>query len=132
MIARAHGRTLVLWPEPSSRQVPRASQVAFFSGLVDLSGTYHSVVSIGQLGTAPNLGTMLTGLRPHLAAESVLNFCEPTIASDEITLAPPHDVTTTLWREGFTVFECRRFRARARLSVHEYCWGRARLTPPRP
>ena len=132
VVARARGRTLVLWSEVSSRQVPGATRLEFFSGVAGLSGTYDSIVSIGQLGTATNLVTLLTGLAPHMSSQSVLYFCEPTIASDEPTVEAPHDVTATLWNEGFTVIECRRFRARARFRVHEYCWGRARLTPPLP
>lgn len=132
VIARSFGRTLALWPDRLSRPGPSGARVEYFCGFEHLDGTYDSMISIGQLGTAPNLVSMLAGLRPHLAARSILNFCEPTIATDAPTTSPPHDVTTTLWAQGFTVIECRRFRARTRLRTHEYCWGRARLTPPRP
>ncbi len=120
------GRTLVLWPAPVRRRLPpEVSCTQFFEAGPD--GIYDSIVSVGQLGTASDLAGLLMRLRPHMGPESVLYFCEPTVASDTPTAQPPHDVTTSLWTRGFTVFLCRRARHRSGRHIHEYCWGRARL-----
>ena len=97
---------------------------------------YDTIASVGQLGMADDLVTLVDRVRAAMTPETILLFCEPTVASDTPTTSAPHDVTTTLWRAGVTVIECRRERRRVRFRTTEYCWGRARLTPdfapPRP
>ncbi|MFV2039516.1 MAG: hypothetical protein ACC660_04680 [Acidimicrobiales bacterium] len=132
VVAGAFGRTLVMWGPRQRRVLPAAvTSAEHFETLGSLDGVYDSVVSVGQLGTAGNLPALLGGLCAHLAPHSIVHFCEPTIAADEPTSRPPHDVTSTLWANGFTVIECRRFRARRHVRIHEYCWGKARRTPRR-
>lgn len=132
VVAQAFGRTLVMWDSDRRRQLPTAVTTAeHFDTIAALEGFYDSIVSVGQLGTSEDLPMLLGDLRRHLAPHSIMHFCEPTISSDDATSTPPHDVTTTLWASGLTVIECRRFRARRRLRIHQYCWGMARLTPRR-
>ena len=129
-LAPAAGDALLLWPTSDRWRLPAPVQSATHwdaPGAADR--TYDTVVSVGQLGTAPDLAQLLADLRGVMTPDSVLLFCEPTVASDEPTTQPPHDVTTALWRAGWTAFEVRRDRRRMGLRHAEYCWGRARLTP---
>ncbi len=129
-LAPAKGETLVLWPASDRWRLPAAVSSATHWGTdAAAARTYDTVVSVGQLGTAPDVEHLLDELRPVMTSDSVLLFCEPTIASDVPTTEPPHDVTTALWRAGWTPFEVRRDRRRSGLRHAEYCWGRARLTP---
>jgi hypothetical protein len=128
MAARATGRTLVLGDVPSDLELP-----ATLTGVdhwPEAKGAYKSVVSIGTLATAGDIAALLTDLTSHLDMTSIVYFCEPTQANDAATIEPPHDITAMLWRTGFTVFECRRLAAGRWPKRQEYCWGRARLTPP--
>ncbi len=129
-LAGASGRTLALCSEGSDPLLGRAVTSVDHYGVDPVSGSYDSIVSLGQLGTAPDLASLLVSLREVMSLDTVLFFCEPTITTDRPTPAPPHDVTTTLWARGFTVFLCHRFRSRRGLRQHDYCWGRARLRPP--
>lgn len=127
-VARATGRTLVLGPLRTDHQFgPAVSDLAQWP---DADGIYESVVSIGSLAAGPDIAALLTDLTPHVDDKSVVYFCEPTQANDSLTGEPPHDITTMLWRTGFTVFECRRLAAGRWPNRQEYCWGRARRTPP--
>lgn len=135
-LAPATGDVLALWSAGVRHPLPRT--LASVTHLDEHAGgrRYDTIASVGQLGMADDLVGLVERLRALMASDTILLFCEPTIASDTPTLAPPHDVTTTLWRTGLTVIECRRDRRRVRLRTAEYCWGRARLTPdfapPRP
>jgi hypothetical protein len=126
--ARATGRTLVLGNMPSDHEFART--VTDVDHWPDAKGVYDSVVSIGTLAAAGDIAALLTDLSRHLDTTSVVYFCEPTKANDSATVEPPHDITAMLWRTGFTVFECRRLAAGRWPKRQEYCWGRARLTPP--
>ena len=128
-LAPATGDVLALWTTSERRPIPRT--VPSITHLADhVEGrTYDTIASVGQLGMAHDLDALVELLKAAMTPESVLLFCEPSIASDAPTSQPPHDVTTTLWRAGITVFECRRERRRIRFRTAEYCWGRARLTP---
>jgi hypothetical protein len=95
----------------------------------DANGIYASVVSVAGLANTTDLGDTLEKLRPHLAAASVIYFCEPTATSDAPTVSPPHDITTSLWRHGYTVVACGRITVGRWPRRQEYCWGRARATP---
>ncbi len=131
VVRAASGRTLALWAPGMKRSLPAAAgPVEHWSAGFEPTGVYDSVVSVGGLGTAADLEALLRDLRAHLGPASLLHFCEPTIARQRTTRAPPHDVTTSLWRAGFSVIECWRSRERSGLRTHRYCWGRARLTPP--
>lgn len=130
-VADAHGRALVLlaaadaWgPLP-----PTVESTLLSRDLADVDGVVDSVVSVGQLATMPDLRGWLTALLGHATAETRLLFCEPTIVTDEVTVEPPHDITTSLWASGWTVIDCRRFRSGRGRSAQEYVWGRARPTP---
>ena len=139
VLAAASGETLVLWPSEAPHRVLSGAvtrvehapndDALTVAMLGDTPGCYDTVVSIGQLGTTADLHGLVAAIRELLEPSSVLLFCEPTIADDRARPGPPNDVTGALWRGGLTVFECRRYRARHRLRTHEYCWGRARLTP---
>ncbi|MEM7286393.1 MAG: hypothetical protein AAF480_08590 [Actinomycetota bacterium] len=128
-LAAAAGDVLALWPAAQRRPLPRTLTSVTHLAEHEEGHTYDTVASVGQLGVAVDLEALIARIRTAMTAESVLVFCEPTIASDQPTTSPPHDVTTSLWRAGLTVFECRRERRRVRLRTAEYCWGRARLTP---
>lgn len=129
-VAGATGRTLALWAAgPDLLLGPAVTSVDHY-GVGPLAASYDSITSLGQLGTAPDLTGLLVSLREVMSLDTVLFFCEPTIATDRPTPTPPHDVTTTLWTRGFTVFLCHRFQSRRGLRTHDYCWGRARLRPP--
>jgi hypothetical protein len=127
LVARATGRTLVLWDRGEPHKLSEA--VVSPDHWPRASGVYESIVSVGHLAGAPRLDHLLDELRPHFDADTVLFFCEPTVAAEDPTPRPPHDITTSLWRAGYTVFECRRRTAGWRPRRQEYCWGRARLTP---
>lgn len=135
-LAPASGDLLALWATGVRHPVPRTLSSITHLGDHAQGARYDTIASVGQLGTAGDLTGLVERLRALMAPETILLFCEPTVASDAPTTAPPHDVTTTLWRAGLTVIECRRERRRVRLRTSEYCWGRARLTPdyapPRP
>lgn len=128
-LASATGDVLALWPRRVRRPLPRTlTSVTHLADHVE-GRSYDTIASVGQLGTAPDLEELIGQLRSWMGPETTLLFCEPTIASDQPTTAPPHDITTSLWRAGLTVIECRRDRHRMRFRTAEYCWGRARLTP---
>lgn len=131
VVAAASGRTLVLYaavdawgPLPPTVTEVRCGLPAAEPGVV-----FDSIVSVGQLGSALDLRSMLGDLLAHAGDHTRLLFCEPTITSDDPTSRPPHDVTTSLWAAGWTVIDCRRFRAGRGRRAQEYVWGRAR---PRP
>ena len=128
-LAPAAGEVLALWPSGVRRPLPRTLRSVTHLADHPEGRTYDTIASVGQLGGAVDLAGLIERLRAMMTPETVLIFCEPTIASDVPTSSPPHDVTTTLWRSGLTVIECRRDRRRVRLRTAEYCWGRARLTP---
>ncbi len=130
VVGAATGRTLVLWGPEVEREVGGSVGSVDHLSRDCLHGIYDSIMSVGGLGMSADLVALLDRLRPHLGPDSLLHFCEPTIASDKPTCEPPHDVTGTLWAHGFSVIKCRRFRAKQRLRIYEYCWGRARLSPP--
>lgn len=135
-LASATGDVLALWSRGVRQPLPRTlTSVTPMADHVE-GRSYDTIASVGQLGTADDLAGLVERLRTMMTPDTILLFCEPTIASDIPTTAAPHDVTTTLWRDGLTVIECRRERRRVRLRTAEYCWGRARLTPdfapPRP
>ena len=130
VVAGAAGRTLVLlrsldaWgPLP-----PTVTEAVLWRRETEPDGVFDSVVSVGQLGAAEVLVALLAVLAAHVHPGALLLFCEPTITTDEPTFGPPHDVTTTLWANGWTVIDCRRFRAGRGRHAQEYAWGRARLT----
>lgn len=139
VLAAAWGDTLVLWPDGTpgrvlSRAVTRVDHVPALAGAGGVGqatpvDSYDTVVSIGQLGSAAELGRLVHDIRALLRPTSVLLFCEPTAAEGPGAPGSPNDVTGALWRGGLTVFECRRYRAHHRLRTYEYCWGRARPTP---
>ncbi|MGI9622067.1 MAG: hypothetical protein ACR2PK_04455 [Acidimicrobiales bacterium] len=132
-LEHASGLTLVLWGREEPWNVPAAAHPVHY--LPDLSDgvtserPVDSVVSIGQLGNAPHLSALLVELKEYMGPGSVLHFCEPTVARDEPSDSVPQDVTTELWRHGYTVFRCFRERTRYRMRNREFCWGRARITP---
>lgn len=135
-LAPATGNVLALWSAGVRHPLPRTlDSVTHLADHAD-GQRYDTVASVGQLGMADDLVALVERLRSVMATDTILVFCEPTVASDVPTTAAPHDVTTTLWRAGLTVIEWRRERRRVRLRTAEYCWGRARLTPdfapPRP
>lgn len=134
--AREHasGTTLALWAAGDAWDLPPAATPVEYLG--DLrsspsgrSARFDSVVSVGQLGLADDLGSLLVELETLMAPGCTLHFCEPTTASDDLRDSLPNDVTTALWRGGYTVFRCSRERYRYRMRTHEFCWGRARITP---
>ena len=135
-LAPATGDVLALWSAGVRHPLPRTlSSVTHLADHAD-AARYDTIASVGQLGMADDLVTLVDRVRAAMTPETILLFCEPTVASDTPTTSAPHDVTTTLWRAGVTVIECRRERRRVRFRTTEYCWGRARLTPdfapPRP
>lgn len=126
-MTRAEGRTLVIGDGADAHDT--VGRLGSADRWPAMSGVYDAVVSVGGLAAIADLGGALETLRAHLGPASVLHFCEPTVTTDRITSVGPHDITTTLWRSGYTVFECRRHTQRRALRRQEYCWGQARLTP---
>lgn len=130
-LCRVGGRTLSLLSTNQRGYIPiTANPVQHWRDGDDLTGIYESVASMGQLGLADDLMGLLERLSSHLDVDSLIYFCEPTMLPRARATTPPNDVTTTLWGHGFTVIECRRERIRTGIRSLEYCWGRARLTPP--
>ena len=117
LLAAARGDTLVLWPEGTPHRVLSGAveRVDHLPGLIEAGDSrgsafpesYDTVVSIGQLGTATDLEGLVETVRRLLRPESVLLFCEPTIAENGWA-GTPNDVTGALWRGGLTGYECRR------------------------
>lgn len=130
LLRRVTGRVLLIGELPPDVPVPTALTEA--DRWPDADGRYDAVVSAGGLAATTDLAGLLGQLRDrgHVASDSTVWFCEPTASDDDPTTRPPHDITTTFWRVGYTVFECRRATVRRRARRQEYCWGRARLTPP--
>ncbi len=129
-LAAARGRTLSLLTVDQRAYLPVAVTPVQHSQDGDgLKGVYESVVSVGQLGLAGDLVGLLELISAHSDEHTVMYFCEPTRLARSKASGPPNDVTTALWAHGFTVIECRRERTRRGIRKHEYCWGRARLTP---
>jgi hypothetical protein len=88
-----------------------------------------SIVSVGQLGSARDLVDLLGRLMGHAAPATDLLFCEPTFPAERPSRGAPHDVTATLWSEGWSVIDCHRYVAGSRRHARDYVWGRARPTP---
>lgn len=132
-VAAASGRTLMLFdpPERWGPLGPTVSEVAVWQpgidgGAPDGSVPFDSIVSVGQLGVAPDLEGLLARLDAVSTQATFLLFCEPTDLDGDV-----NDVTTTLWASGWTATDTRRFRARKGLRRHEYVWGRARFSSRR-
>ncbi len=130
VVGGATGRTLALWAPGLEQEIPTAAVVEVWRPGHELTGRYDSVVSVGGLGTTQDLAGLLRALAGHLGPAGLVWFCEPTIVRQQPTTSPPHDVTTSLWRAGYSVIEVDRAQQRSGWRRHHYCWGRARLTPP--
>ena len=130
VVAGAWGRCLLLLPSIDSwgPLSPAVSEVLSLDSIEDGGRSVDSIVSVGQLGSAHDLVELLGRLTRHAAPATDLMFCEPTIPAERPSRGAPHDVTATLWSEGWSVIDCHRYAAGSRRHSQDYVWGRARPT----
>ena len=84
-LAPATGDVLALWSAGVRHPLPRTlSSVTHLADHAD-AARYDTIASVGQLGMADDLVTLVDRVRAAMTPETILLFCEPTVASDTPT-----------------------------------------------
>jgi hypothetical protein len=125
-LASAHGTCVVLYgaDNPWGPLPGAVTEVLRLPQLV-AGRCVDSVVSVGQLGAADDLARLATTLLAHAHDATDLLFCEPTASRPDDRRA--NDVTGDLWRAGWSIVDCGRYRVGHGRTGRELVWGRARV-----